>query len=176
MIRVGSIVREKRMRLETRTLALALPLFLIGCGTSSTTQPPIVGAWRSSIQFQSGAFASVKDLEFMYVFHADGTMTESSNYDAAPPVPPAYGEWRTINANEFEAKYEFYSTAPSPPDAFKTGAGWVPAGRGVLTERIQVSKDGDAFTSTIRYDAFDKTGKPAEGGGTATGRGSRMGS
>jgi hypothetical protein len=144
MIRVGSIVREKRMRLETRTLALALPLFLIGCGTSSTTQPPIVGAWRSSIQFQSGAFA--------------------------------YGEWRKINANEFEAKYEFYSTAPSPPDAFKTGAGWVPAGRGVLTERIQVSKDGDAFTSTIRYDAFDKTGKPAEGGGTATGRGSRMGS
>ena len=164
----------RRMRLEARAFALAFPLFLIGCGTSSNTQPPIVGAWRSSIQFQSGAFASVKDLEFMYVFHSDGTMTESSNYDAAPPVPPAYGEWRKITASEFEARYEFYSTAPSPPDAFKTGAGWVPSGRGVLTEQIRLSNDGNSFTSTIRYDAYDKAGKPAEGGGTATGRGTRM--
>ena len=110
----------------------------------------------------------------MYVFHDDGTMTESSNYDAAPPVPPAYGVWHAVGPKEFEAKYEFFSTAPSAPDAFKTGAGWMPAGHGVLTERIQLSDDGNAFTSTIRYDAFDKSGKPAEGGGTAKGRGERM--
>jgi hypothetical protein len=162
------------MRLETRAFALAFPLFFVGCGAGGTPQSPIVGAWRSSIQFQSGAFASVKDLEFMYVFHSDGTMTESSNYDAAPPVPPAYGDWRKINASEFEARYEFYSTAPSPPDVFKTGAGWVPSGRGVLTERVHLSNDGNGFTSTIRYDAYDKAGKPAEGGGTGTGRGTRM--
>ena len=36
----------------------------------------------------------MKDLEFMYVFNVGGTMTASSNYDGAPPVPPAYGVWR----------------------------------------------------------------------------------
>jgi hypothetical protein len=163
-----------RMRSRTGACALGLVVFLVGCGVS-TRQPSVVGAWRSTIEFQSGAFASIKDLQFMYVFHSDGTVTESSNYDAAPPVPPAYGAWREVGSKEFEATYEFYSTVPSPPDAFKTGAGWVWSGRGVLTERIKVSDDGGSFTSTIRYEAFDKTGKPAEGGGTGTGRGSRMG-
>lgn len=162
------------MRSTTRACALGFLLFGVGCGAGSTPQSPIVGAWRSAVQFQSGAFAPVKDLEFLYAFHSDGTLTESSNYDAAPPVPPAYGVWRSIGLGEFEATYEFYSTAPSPPDAFKTGAGWVWSGRGVLTERIKVSDDGNSFTSTIRYEAFDKMGKPAEGGGSGTGRGSRM--
>jgi len=158
--------------LITCTVLIAGLPALVGC--TGTAQPPLIGAWRSAIQFQSGAFASVKDLEFMYVFHSDGTLTESSNYDAAPPVPPAYGVWHEVGPKEFEAKYEFYSMAPSAPDAFKSGAGWIPAGRGVLTERIKVSDDGNAFTSTIRYEAFDLMGKSIEGGGTATGKASRM--
>ena len=58
------------------------------------TDPPasdLAGEWRAQLQFTSGAFASIKDLEFMYSFNQGGTMTESSNYDASPPVPPAYG-------------------------------------------------------------------------------------
>ncbi len=45
---------------------------------------------------------SAKDLEFMYVFHADGTMTESSNYDAFPPGPPAYGVWRNSGRRQYD--------------------------------------------------------------------------
>jgi len=150
-------------------------LLAAGC-TARRTVPSasLAGAWRSSVQFESGAFAPVKNLEFMYVFNEGGTMTESSNYDAAPPVPPAYGVWRSLESGEFEARYEFFMTAPSPPDAFKTGGGWVPSGRGVLTERIKLSDDGQSFTSTIRYEAFDATGKPAEGGGSAKGSGARI--
>lgn len=136
--------------------------------------PSLVGAWRSSIQFDSGAFAAVKDLEFLYVFNEGGTLTESSNYDGAPPVPPAYGVWRAVGPNEFEARYEFFATAPSSPDAFLKGAGWVPSGRGVLTERIQVSPDGKSFTSTVRYDALGMHGEPIEGGGTARGKAVRI--
>src|SRR4051812_3339242 len=55
---------------------------------------PLEGAWRSRVQFSSGDFAPVKDLEFLYVFNRGGTMTESSNYDSLPPSPPAYGVWR----------------------------------------------------------------------------------
>jgi hypothetical protein len=146
-----------------------------GCmGDHLAVPPALVGAWRSSIQFETGAFASIKDLEFMYVFNAGGTLTESSNYDGAPPVPPAYGVWRQLGPGEFEAKYEYYATAPSPPEAFKTGGGWLPSGRGVFTERITLSTDGQGFTSTVQYEALGVQGEPVAGSGNAKGRGVRI--
>src|ERR671938_650241 len=87
----------------------------------------LAGQWRARLQFTSGAFAPIKDLEFMYVFNQGGTMTESSNYDASPPVPPAYGVWRKVGSREFEAKYEFYVTrAPAKFDEIVEGGGWAP--------------------------------------------------
>jgi hypothetical protein len=102
-------------------------------------------------------------------------MTESSNYDASPPVPPAYGIWRKVGDKQFEAKYEFYVT--KPPANFEEitkGGGWGLGGRGVFVERITLSADGKSFTSKIKYDQFDTAGKPAEGGGEATGKGVRL--
>ena len=157
-------------------LAAGLLLLNWGCVPDRPVQrAQLVGAWRSAVQFETGAFAEAKDLEFMYVFNGDGTMTESSNYDSAPPVPPAYGVWRSVGPNEFEAKYEYFATVPSPADAFKDGAGWLPAGRGVLTERITLSADGRTFTSTIRYEAFGAKGEPVAGNAEAAGRASRIG-
>jgi hypothetical protein len=142
---------------------------------SDTAAVDLVGEWRAQLQFSSGAFATIKDLEFMYVFNQGGTMTESSNYDASPPVPPAYGIWRKVGDREFEAKYEFYVTkAPAKFDEIAKGGGWAPAGRGVFVERITLSGDGKSFTSKIKYDQFDTAGKPAEGGGEATGRGVKL--
>jgi hypothetical protein len=142
---------------------------------SDTSAVDPVGEWRAQLQFTSGAFASIKDLEFMYVFNLGGTMTESSNYDASPPVPPAYGIWRKAGTREFEAKYEFYVTkAPATFSEIAKGGGWSPAGRGVFVERISISEDGKSFTSKIKYDQFDTAGKPAEGGGEATGRGVKL--
>ncbi len=135
----------------------------------------LVGQWRARLEFEDGDFAAVDDLEFMYVFNAGGTLTESSNYDAAPPVPPAYGIWRRTGPDRFEAKYEFYPTsAPGGLDEITSGGGWLPAGRGVFTEAISLSADGDTFTSAILYEAFDAAGHPVEGGGKATGRGVRL--
>ena len=138
--------------------------------------PSLSGAWRASIDVKSGAFTAAKGLEFMYVFHADCTLTESSNYDAAPPVPPAYGVWRFVpgDGTTWEAKYEFFTTAPTPPEEFRAGAGWLPSGRGVFTERITLAPDGRTYTSAIRYELFDATGAAIEGGGEATGRGARI--
>ena len=159
-----------------------LPLPLFALLVSCTQDRPIerhgmVGAWRSSIAVSSGVLAEAKGLEFMYVFHNYGTMTESSNYDAAPPVPPAYGVWRPAGAGRIESTYEFFTTARRDADDAKAGAGWFPSGRGVITEVIQVDPDSSypkAFTSTIRYELFDDAGKPIAGGGEATGRGSRI--
>lgn len=168
--------------MTTRSLAapflLLLALVPAGCTRrpAGDDRPALVGAWRSSLRVESGALAGVKDLEFMYVFNGGGTMTESSNYDGAPPVPPAYGVWRAVGPREFEATYEYFATrAPSGLADLTGGGGWLPSGRGKFVERIRVSDAGDAFTSTLRYDLFDVTGKPMAGGGQAEGRAVRIG-
>ena len=59
---------------------------LMGAGCAHVSQEmaaneALVGAWKSQVRFTSGAFSSIRDLEFMYVFNVGGTLTESSNYD-----------------------------------------------------------------------------------------------
>lgn len=170
------------MRMMSRLLPVVIALLAVDCrpqpkpaAASDTAAVDLIGEWRAKLQFTSGAFAPIKDLEFMYVFNQGGTMTESSNYDASPPVPPAYGIWRKVGPREFEAKYEFYVTkAPAAFEEIGKGGGWAPAGRGVFVERITLSNDGMSFTSKIKYDQFDTKDKPSEGGGEATGRGVKL--
>ena len=170
------------MRMMSRVLLVLMVVLAVAgrsqsqpLAASGTAAVDLAGEWRAQLQFSSGAFASIKDLEFMYAFNQGGTMTESSNYDASPPVPPAYGIWRKVGAKEFEAKYEFYVTkAPATFDEIAKGGGWGLAGRGIFVERITVSEDGKSFTSKIKYDQFDTAGKPAEGGGEATGKGVKL--
>ena len=161
-----------------RVLAALAFVSLAGCARAPepVTPPALVGAWRSHIQFSGGVLAPVKDLEFLYVFNSGGTLTESSNYDAVPPVPPAYGEWRQAGPDRFEAKYTFFTTSP-PPDlkALSTGGGWLPAGSGVLTEKITLAADRRSFDSSVTLEMFDKAGKPAPGGGEGTAHAVRAG-
>jgi hypothetical protein len=161
------------MRLRLLACITFAAAFAAGCAP----QPdPLVGAWRSSLQFESGAFAEVRDLEFMYAFNAGGTMTESSNYDAAPPVPPAYGTWHKTGPNTYEVAYEYFATAPAEATEVGKVAGWMPSGHGRLTETITLAADGKSFTSALKFDVFDAKGKPADGGGTAKGNAVRIGS
>jgi len=157
-------------------ILLPASIVVFGCTSGeSLAVPAIVGEWRSSVQFKTGPFSSINNLEFMFVFNLGGTMTESSNYDGAPPVPPAYGIWRSLGPEEFEARYEFYITqAPSGTDAIIEGGGWLPAGRGVFTERIRLSSDGKSFSSTVSYEPLDLEGNPTVGGGEGEGSGVRL--
>ena len=164
-----------------RVMAMIATALLIATACTDSHAPAaaepdgLVGAWRSQVQFGDGAFAAVKDLEFMYVFNAGGTMTESSNYDGAPPVPPAYGTWKATGSRTFEARYEFFMT--KPPESFESIAkagGWLPAGHGVLTENITLADDGGSFTSTIALVLFDQNGQLVEGGAKGNGKGARL--
>ncbi len=134
----------------------------------------LAGAWRGRVQFTTGAFAAVKDLQFMYVFNAGGTMTESSNYDAAPPVPPAYGVWKKTGARRYQAKYQFFqSRSVSTVAEILRNGGWMGDGYGVLSQTITLSKDGNSFESTITLELFDRNGKTSAGG-NATASGTRL--
>jgi hypothetical protein len=167
-----------------RKLAI-LPAFAIGLLASTVPgtclaqtgkgSDNLVGAWRGQVQFTTGAFAETKDLEFMYVFTVGGTMTESSNYDAAPPVPPAYGVWKKVGVRAYEARYHFFqSKAVSSPDELVKGGGWAPDGHGTLSQKIRLSADGNSFDSSITLELFDKGGKAIAGGGEASAKGRRI--
>lgn len=165
-------------------VALLLSAGCTGSSTPSPAQPAasapaaaprLVGAWENRLQFSSGDLAAIKDWRFLYSFNQGGTMTESSDYDAAPPVPPAYGVWREVGPNKFEAKYVFYQT--KPPASLKeitSGQGWLPLSRGVLTEHIDLAVDGNSFESTLTYESFDMSDKPIKGGGEGKGHASRI--
>lgn len=161
-----------------RCVALIMMLFYTaGCSPKTPDASPagLVGAWRAQLQFSGGAFAAIKNLEFMYVLNVGGTMTESSNYDGAPPVPPAYGVWREIGPQQFETKYAFFITqAPKGFEDITGGGGWLPSGHGVFAERITLAADGRSFESSITYQAFDSLGALTAGGGEAKGRGARI--
>ena len=171
-----------RIMTITRLPGVALIALLAACqqsaptATRSSPSAGLVGAWQSHVRFDSGALTGVDDLKFMYVYNAGGTMTESSNYDGAPPVPPAYGVWKAEGGNRYRSRYAFFVTrAPASYADIAHGGGWMPAGHGVLTETITLSADGNRYTSTITYAAFDASGKPLPGGGRGTGAGQRMG-
>lgn len=135
----------------------------------------LTGAWKGKVQFRTGEFSEVKDLEFMWVFNAGGTMTESSNYDGAPPVPPAYGIWRKIGENRYEARYEFYWTnIPASLEDITEYGGFTPGGYGILLEKITLAADGMSYRSEIKFDSFDNKGKQIAFGDAAEAEAQRM--
>jgi hypothetical protein len=145
-------------------LALCTALAALGCYRDALREDPerLVGAWRSTVHFDNGPFASLPDLEFLYVFNSGGTLIESSNYDSAPPVAPAYGAWIRVGPSEFLATYEFFVTkAPARIEDLSTGGGWLPDGRGRFNERIRIAADGSTFDSSFSYSPLKADGSPA---------------
>jgi hypothetical protein len=154
----------------TVAVAITSPAALHAQGANDLT-----GAWRGKVRFTSGAFAGLKDLEYMYAFNAGGTMTESSNYDGLPPVPPAYGAWRKTGPRAYEATYQFFQTkSVSTADSLMKQGGWMPGGYGVITQTITLAADGRTFTSRIHVEMFDNAGKGISGGGSGTASGQRI--
>lgn len=157
-------------------LLAGLLIILFSCSEQKNPQiDELVGAWKGKVQFKTGAYAEIKDFEFMWVFNQGGTMTESSNYDGVPPTPPAYGIWKKTGNKQYEARYEFYwNKVPAfAEDIIKSG-GFSPGGYGVLTEKIILSENGKSYSSTIKLNLFDQTGKQTVFNDEATAEANRM--
>jgi hypothetical protein len=136
-------------------------IILFSCGEQKNPQTDeLVGAWKGKVQFNTGVYAEIKDFEFMWVFNSGGTMTESSNYDGVPPTPPAYGIWKSIGDKQYEARYEFYwNKVPASYEELAKTGGFPNVGYGVISEKITLSEDGKSYSSTIKFNLFDQTGK-----------------
>jgi hypothetical protein len=123
----------------------------------------LVGAWTTKVKFTTGAFTGIDNLEFMTVFNKGGTMTESSNYDSLPPVPPAYGIWKKTGSNRYEAKYAYYVTKPPLKfEEISSGGGWLPDGKGVILESITLARNGQTYKSSIKLKLFDAKGRAGQ--------------
>lgn len=172
-------MKKRIIILSASSVGLLFMMFAasFSCSEYKNPQPDeLVGGWKGKVQFKTGAFAEVKDLKFMWVFNNGGTMTESSNYDGAPPVPPAYGIWRKTGDKQYEVRYEFYLTrVPASFEDITKANGFAPAGYGILSEKITLSVDGKSYKSTIKYDSFDQTGKQITFGDEADAEANRMG-
>jgi len=157
-------------------LLAGLLTILLSCVEQKNPQTDeLVGAWKGKVQFKTGAYAEIKDFEFMWVFNNGGTMTESSNYDGVPPTPPAYGIWKKTGDKQYEALYEFYFTQiPASFEDIAKAGGFPPAGYGVLTEKFTLSDDGHSYSSTIKLNLFDQTGKQTVFNDEATAEAKRM--
>jgi hypothetical protein len=142
-------------------ISVFLFLLLLSCTQDKNIQTDkLIGAWRGKVQFNNGVYAEIKDFEFMYVFNSGGTMTESSNYDGVPPTPPAYGIWKKTGEKEYETRYEFYwNKVPDSYEELAKSGGFPNVGYGVLTEKITLSDDGKSYSSTIKFNLFDQSGK-----------------
>ncbi|NJM45348.1 MAG: hypothetical protein HC860_03615 [Alkalinema sp. RU_4_3] len=86
------IVNTPKLRSIAPIILAGLTLFALLNGLTpsyaTASQGELVGEWRAKIQFKDGILEPYKDLEFMYSFNSGGTLTESSNHDSNPPVPP----------------------------------------------------------------------------------------
>jgi hypothetical protein len=87
------------------------------------------------------------------MYSAGGGMMESSNFDAAPPVPPAYGSWATSVDGGFRSTYVFFTT--EAVDRLDAGAGWEFSGSGKFREAITVGPNGDDYSSRLSYELYD---------------------
>jgi hypothetical protein len=65
-----------RITCECLLVPMVLPAVL-GLTARDTAAQDLQGEWRAQLLFSSGAFAPIKELEFMYVFYQGRTMTES---------------------------------------------------------------------------------------------------
>ena len=168
-----------------RLLPLSFAALLAGCTAqapggpqpvTSVSPPPLTGAWRASIDVKSGAFTDGQGprvhVRVPHRPHAHRVVEPRRGAAGAAGLRRL--AIRPGQRDGLRGQVRVLHDRAVTPEEFKAGAGWLPSGRGVFTERITVAPDGRTFTSTIRYELFDPMGAAIEGAGEATGRGVRI--
>jgi len=114
------------------------------------------GVWSVTESILSGCPTGVpvRTIPDMNMFMHDGTMIETPATlgIGAPPltrVGPALGTWQHVSDRHFTEHFTFFRYNPTA-DAF--------AGTMVVNKDIELSKDGDMFTSSGTTDVFDAEG------------------
>jgi hypothetical protein len=136
-------------------------VILLAVSITGPTGAPagLEGGWRVQVTIETGPFTGSQ--QYLMVYSAGGGMIESSNFDSAPPVPPAYGSWLASGESSFRSTYVFFTT--EPVDQLDAAAGWDFSGSGKFRESITLSSSGNDYTSRLSYELYDTADKPLAG-------------
>jgi len=140
----------------TLAWAAASLLPLLVCGPAFGQGNTLDGVWSVKETILSGCPTGdpVRTVPDMNMFMHDGTMIETPAGVGigAPPLTrlgPGLGTWRHVSNRHFTEHFTFFRYNPTN-DTF--------AGTQVINKDIELSEDGDAFTSTGTADIFDANG------------------
>jgi len=145
-----------RRSVLTPALAAAALVPLLVCGPAFGQVNTLDGVWSISESILSACPTGnpVRTFPEMIMFMHDGTMIETAATVGigAPPLialGPGLGTWQHVSDRHFTVHFTFFRNNPTN-DTF--------AGTQVINKDIELSQDGDAFTSTGTADIFDAEG------------------
>jgi len=118
-------------------------------GNSESQAGRLEGMWRLQITVrdcQTGA--AQRTFPALFAFAKGGILTGTSAGLPAALSTPGYGVWRHTDGHTYSAVVEVFVFSPA-------GA-WIQTHR--LTRAIELDKDADEFTDTVKLEIFDNSG------------------
>jgi hypothetical protein len=118
-------------------------------GNSESQAGRIEGTWRLLITVrdcQTGA--EQRTFPALFAFAKGGILTETTAGQPPALSTPGFGVWRHMDGHSYSAVFEYF--------IFNPAGAWIQTHR--FTRAIELDKDADAFTDTIKLEIFDTSG------------------
>jgi hypothetical protein len=149
--------------------ALALAVVLLATsglgaqeGNSESQGGRLEGTWRVQVSVkdcQTGAV--LRSFPALFAFAKGGTLTEATAGQPPALFTPGFGVWRHTGGHTYSAVFEAF--------AFNPAGVWIATHR--FTRTIELDRNADDFTDTIKLEILDTSGNLiAPGCGSSTAR------
>jgi hypothetical protein len=118
-------------------------------GNSESQAGRIEGTWRLLITVrdcQTGA--EQRTFPALFAFAKGGILTETTAGQPPALSTPGFGVWRHMDGHSYSAVFEYF--------IFNPAGAWIQTHR--FTRAIELDKDADAFTDSIKLQIFDISG------------------
>jgi hypothetical protein len=120
------------------------------------------GTWRVQVTVKDcQTDAVLRTFPGLFAFAKGGTLTETTGGQPPSLFTPGFGVWRHTGDRTYTGVFEAFVFSPAGV--------WMQTNR--FTHTIELDKDADEFTSTIKLEIFDTSGNLiAPGCGTSVAR------
>src|SRR5450755_4132624 len=105
---------------------------------------PLQGVWDSQVTLTDCNGNTLAAFRAFEIFHQGGTLTSTDN---TPPTlhGPGLGTWERVNGRKYTSPFQFFNF--NPDGSF--------AGVQKIDRVIQLAADGNSYTSTVTFGAYD---------------------
>jgi hypothetical protein len=153
------------------TAALVLTCMILGSGFTARAQSEgarshngLQGTWRVQVTIRDCHTGAVqRTFPGLFAFAKGGTVTNTTAGQPPPLFTPGFGVWRHTGGDDYTAVLEVFVFSPAGV--------WIQTNR--FTRDIELDRDADEFTDTIKLEIFD-TNRNLIGTGCGTSIGTRF--